>query len=159
MAANKKTAPAKPAMKKFARVVDGNLVKDEIEIADDAEAAKFCLEHEKIYFETFEIPNTPMALLCRDIRNMSERNYVGLSEVFTKAAAKKSLLAPITVKLSPAHRAAHQQAVKEALIALNDEPDDALLVKRLGRAFEFIRLNDGDTVYNLDGEKIWPAPQ
>ena len=30
-------------------------------------------------------------MLLRDIRNLSERSYVGLSEVFSKAAAKKYL--------------------------------------------------------------------
>jgi hypothetical protein len=52
-----------------------------------------------------------------------------------------------------------QLAVKDSLTELNGQPGNAMFVKRLGRHFEFIRLNKGDRVYDMKGQKIWPAPQ
>lgn len=133
-----------------------------IEVADEAEAVQKTLAQHCIAFNTYDV--TSVTLNGKELRgepeNLSGRRYVGIDRLYTRAEVIADLQKP-----QPGMRGGSREfdsifaeAMRGVVAEFRKHPADAAYITGLERPGEFIRLKDGEKVFDRSGAQLWPKP-
>ena len=148
---------------KFADVVGMDFRKLELDIPinNDDDAVKYCLDHEGLYFETYEISSITIDNneFHTDPENHSERNYVGITSLYNAADLIGILEAQYAKALvmSDEFSDERRKDLKEKIAEFKRERPDVKYIDEPGTQNAYIRINPDDKVYDKSGQQKWPG--
>lgn len=139
----------KPVVRKYAAITARGFSRGPtVEITDEQDAVAKTRKH-GICFLTFERECTVVngKELLGEPQNYSERRYVGLDRLYTRDEVIADLNADTRFS---------RKITEEVIEVFQEYPQDSKFITGLERPGEFIRIKDGEKVFNREGRQLWP---
>lgn len=118
-------------------------------VADERDAVQKTLSARGIYFRTYEV--TSVVLDGQELKgkpeNYSGRRFVGIERTYTRDEVFTEI-EKIFGRMGP------NDMVRRAFM---EHPEGAAYITGLERPGEFIRIEEGEKVFNRAGAQIWPV--
>ena len=138
------------------------------EVSDLQTAVNKGLEIRSPRFKTFEktIAEIDGEVLEGQPKNQSANIYVGVGQVFSlddviakhEQEYEASMSSPSWVSAQFSHTM-HIRAIQSVVESLKAKEPDTKFIAEGGQRGDFIELNEGEMVFDREGEQLWPKPE
>lgn len=133
-----------------------------VEIADEKDAVQKALAQHAIAFSTFDVTTVTLSgkEMKGDPENYSKRRYVGIDQLYTRDEVIAVMKSDTSIGAQSHHEMDEifREATQSVIAHFKQDPADSAYITGLERPGEFIRLEDGEKVFNRKGQQLWPQP-